>query len=86
MSGNLEVKSASLVAATAFSLANSFNFSGVVPLGTVTSPLALGRTVTGTVTSSVISVPFIVWVTVVGIVNPSCPAFPSVLKISLAFG
>ena len=50
--GNLSVKSFAFTASSALALANSFSFSGVVFLATVTSPLATGNTVTGTVTFS----------------------------------
>ena len=50
--GNLSVKSFALIASSAFAFAKSFNSLGVVPLATVTSPLATGNTVTGTVTFS----------------------------------
>ena len=85
-SGTFAGKSGVLINSSALAFRVSLTLSGVDPLGTSTSPSVLGRTVTGTVTSSVTSVPSTLWVTVVGIDNPVCPAFPSVLKISLAFG
>ena len=85
-SGTFVGKSGVLINSFALFFRVSLTLSGVAPLGTSTSPSVLGRTVTGTVTSSVTSVPSTSWVTVVGIVNPVCPAFPSVLKISVAFG
>ena len=51
--GNLDTKSVALTASSALALANSFSFSGVVFLATVTSPFATGNTVTGTLTVSV---------------------------------
>ena len=50
--GNLDLKSVASTASLALSFANSFSLSGVVFLTTVTSPLATGNTVTGTVTFS----------------------------------
>ena len=50
--GNLPVKSFASTASLALALANSFSLAGVVFLATVTSPLATGNTVTGTVTFS----------------------------------
>ena len=52
-SGNLDLKSVASTASLALSFANSFSLSGVVFLTTVTSPLATGNTVTGTLTVSV---------------------------------
>ena len=51
--GNLSVKSFALTASSALAFAKSLRSFGVVPLTTVTSALATGNTVTGTLTVSV---------------------------------
>ena len=52
-SGNFPLKPASSTNADAFAFATSFTLSTVAPLGTSTSPVAFGKTVTGTFTVSV---------------------------------
>ena len=51
--GNFPLKPASSTNADAFAFATSFTLSTVAPLGTSTSPVAFGKTVTGTFTVSV---------------------------------
>ena len=56
-SGTFAGKSGVLINSFALAFRVSLTLSGVDPLGTSTSPLVLGRTVTGTLTFSVTSVP-----------------------------
>ena len=74
--GNFPVKSADSVKVLAFALANSFTLSTVEPLGTSTSPVAFGKTVTGTLTVSV-NLP-LSYVTGTSTFTSLAPAFPVV--------
>ena len=52
-SGNFSLKSADVATSVAFAFAVSLTFSTVEPFGTSTSPVAVGKTTTGTTTLSV---------------------------------